>query len=47
LTVGVVIAEIVRRRSPSISALGYFLIVCGVDAFLTLGVYGVGYLGYL
>jgi hypothetical protein len=47
LTVGVVIAEIVRRRSPSTSALLYFLIVCGVDAFLTLGVYGVGYLGYL
>jgi hypothetical protein len=47
LTLGVVIAEIVRRRNPSISGLVYFLIVCGVDAILTLGVYGVGYLGYI
>ena len=47
LTAGIVAAEIVRRRRPSLSALGYFLIVCGVDAVFTLGVYGVGYLGYL
>ncbi|MGB3716933.1 MAG: hypothetical protein WA996_21135 [Candidatus Promineifilaceae bacterium] len=47
LTVGVVIAEIVRRRRPSTSALVYFLIVCGIDAALTLSVYGVGYLGYI
>jgi uncharacterized membrane protein len=47
LTVGVVVAEIVRRRRSETSALIYFLIVCGIDAALTLGVYGVGYLGYI
>lgn len=47
LAVGVIVVEIVRRRRPSISALLYFLVICGVDAILTLIVYGVGYLGYL
>jgi hypothetical protein len=47
LVLGVITAEIVRRRRPSLSALMYFLIVCGVDAVFTLFVYGVGYLGYL
>ena len=47
LTIGVVVAEIVRRRRSETSGLAYFLIVCGVDAVLTLGVYGVGYLGYI
>ena len=47
LTAGVVVAEIVRRRRPSTTGLSYFLLVCGVDAALTLGVYGVGYLGYI
>ncbi len=47
LTIGVVVAEIVRRRRSETSGIAYFLMVCGVDAALTLGVYGVGYLGYI
>jgi len=44
---GIAAAEIARRRNPTTSGLIYFLIACGVDALLTLGIYGVGYLGYL
>jgi len=47
MVIGIVVAEVVRRRRPSTSALVYFLIACGVDAIFTLGVYGVGYLGYI
>jgi hypothetical protein len=47
LTIGVVVAEFVRRRRPTLSGLLYFLIVCGVDAAMTMGIYGVGYLGYI
>lgn len=47
LLFGVIVAEIVRRRRPSTSSLIYFLIITGVDAIFTLGVYGVGYLGYI
>jgi hypothetical protein len=46
LAVGIVVAEIVRRRRPMTSALIYFLVLCGTDALLTLAIYGVVYLGY-
>jgi hypothetical protein len=43
--VGILVAEIVRRRRPEMSSLLYFFILCGVDAILTLAIYGVNYLG--
>lgn len=43
LLAGVGAAEVVRRRSPS--TLLYYLTLCGVDALLTLAVYGVNFLG--
>lgn len=43
--VGILVAELFRRRRPAMSSLLYFFILCGVDALLTLAVYGVNYLG--
>lgn len=44
---GILVAELIRRRNDAMSTLLYFFIVCAVDAILTLGVYGVNYLGVL
>jgi hypothetical protein len=44
---GILVAELFRRRNETMSTLLYFFIVCAVDALLTLGVYGVNYLGVL
>ncbi|MGD2050095.1 MAG: hypothetical protein PVH03_11380, partial [Chloroflexota bacterium] len=43
--IGGLVAELVRRRRPEMSSLLYFFILCGVDALLTLAIYGVNYLG--
>jgi hypothetical protein len=43
--IGALVAELTRRRRPEMSSLLYFFILCGVDALLTLAIYGVNYLG--
>lgn len=45
LVAGVVLAEWLRRRRGDATAFFYFIIACGVDAFLTLAVYGVNFMG--
>ncbi len=40
-----VVAERRRRRNTAMSPLSYFLIAAGVDAFITLALYGVNFLG--
>lgn len=42
---GIIIAEIIRRRRDGMSSLLYFFVACGVDAILTLLIYGVNLLG--
>lgn len=44
---GVVVAEWIRRRRPGTSSLLYFFAVCGVDAIITLMIYGVNFLGVI
>ncbi len=45
LALGILVAEWLRRRRPTMSSVMYYFILCGVDALLTLAVYGVNYLG--
>ncbi|NLF67322.1 MAG: hypothetical protein GX579_22260, partial [Chloroflexi bacterium] len=42
---GIVVAEIVRRRRETVSTALYYLAIGGVDALLTLLVYGVNFSG--
>ncbi|MGD8855554.1 MAG: hypothetical protein PVG33_04430 [Chloroflexota bacterium] len=44
---GILVAEWVRRRKEGASSLLYFFAVCGVDAIITLMVYGVNLLGVM
>ena len=44
-TIGLVAAEILRRKRPSTSSLLYFFTVAMIDAAFTLAVYGVAFLG--
>lgn len=43
--IGLAAAEWLRRRRPSTSTLLYFFTAAAIDAVLTLGVYGVAFLG--
>jgi hypothetical protein len=43
--IGLAAAEWLRRKRPSTSTLLYFFTVAAIDAVLTLGVYGVAFLG--
>jgi len=42
---GVLVAEIVRRRRDETPTIGYYVAVVGIDALLTLLVYGVNFMG--
>ena len=42
---GLLVAEIVRRRRDETPTIGYYLALVGVDALLTLLVYGVNFMG--
>jgi hypothetical protein len=44
---GILVAEWVRRRRSGMSSLLYFFIACGVDAIITLMIYGVNLLGVI
>jgi hypothetical protein len=44
---GFLVAEWVRRRREGTSSLLYFFAVCGVDAIITLMIYGVNFLGVM
>jgi hypothetical protein len=44
---GILVAEWVRRRRQGSSSLIYFFVACGVDAIITLMVYGVNFLGVI
>lgn len=43
--IGLAVAERRRKRNESIAPLNYFLVATGVDAVLTLALYGVNFLG--
>ncbi|MDX1688624.1 MAG: hypothetical protein R3248_11620 [Candidatus Promineifilaceae bacterium] len=45
IAMGVLVAEIVRRRRDETPTIGYYFAVVGVDAALTLLVYGVNFMG--
>ena len=47
LGLGILIAEITRRRRQEMSSVVYFFIACGIDALLTLMIYGVNLMGVL
>jgi len=44
---GILVAELNRRRRPDMSSIVYFFIACGIDAILTLMIYGVNFMGVL
>jgi hypothetical protein len=44
---GVLVAEWIRRRREGTSTLLYFFAVCGIDAIITLMIYGVNFLGVM
>ena len=44
---GILAAELTRRRRPDMGSLLYFFIACGVDAIFTLMIYGVNFLGVI
>jgi hypothetical protein len=44
---GILVAELNRRRRPEMSSIVYFFIACGIDAILTLMIYGVNFMGVL
>lgn len=43
--VGLLVAEIVRRRRDETPTIGYYFAVIGIDAMLTLMIYGVNFMG--
>jgi len=44
---GIMVAELTRRRRPEMSSILYFFIACGIDAIFTLMIYGVNFLGVM
>jgi len=44
---GILVAELNRRRRPEMSSILYFFIACGIDAIFTLMIYGVNFLGVM
>jgi hypothetical protein len=46
-SLGILVAEWVRRRRQGTSSLLYFFAICGLDAILTLMIYGVNFLGVI